>query len=184
MKTYLLPAVALSACLALVTCQNPWGSKTKTQTETKQTIDMNLSKSDKTWSVVKQSNKDVMVTLMPNGQTPANWKEGIRTTTFLYGNNADITAEKFVQNEIYRAKKYCSQVNANVLSQTPNDTTYQLNIANCSGGFPNQILIGKAFNGVDGVYAVRYSAKPGMVSQNEMDTMADVVKSSRLVSNT
>lgn len=186
MKKYLIQSAAISLCVCLVGCQNPWKTTNHRQASAKQTIDMNLSATNTSWKIVKQSNDPntvMMMTMMPNDQNPSNWKEGIRTTTTLYTNKPGITAEKFVQNEVSRAQKYCSQVNASVLSQTSQATIYQLNIASCSGNFPDQMIIGKAFNGTDGVYAARYSAKTGQVSDSEVDAMTEVIKSSRLVSN-
>ncbi len=187
MKKYIVQSIAFSFCVFLAACNtDSWHFGGDKSPKTKQKINLNLSSTQMNWNVVNKSSDDkkgIVVTLMPENQNLSRWKEGIRTSTILYSNEPTITAENFVQNEMVRAKKYCNQVDSNIIAQTTQSTTYQLNIARCSGGFPDQIMFGKAFNGIDGVYAVRYSAKMNQVSDSEINTMANVVKDSKLINS-
>jgi hypothetical protein len=115
---------------------------------------------------------------VPGNARLNNWNESIRSLIQPY-NNTGITAKKMIQLDIDGARKTCRQVNSNITAQTSQFVSYTLNAAGCSGEKSQLHVVGKAFNGVDAVYAVRYAAVPGNIS----NSIVKMITSSVLIQN-
>lgn len=147
----------------------------------KQKIAINLPNSDH-WKRIDLSlnGNGTPLMLVPQGQSEEYWTESIRTNIRVYRNEPDITAEKFSQQQIDRTKKDCLLMNSITLRETEKSITYLIDMAGCRHD-RNQTQIVKAFNGIDGVYVVRYSSLSQKVSDQEFSQMTRVIKNAQLV---
>jgi hypothetical protein len=120
------------------------------------------------------------IMLVPPHQTFSDWTQNIRTQIRAYYHFPDITAKQFVAEQIQQAKQRCAIVDAEILQQSSSYYLYQLNMAQCRNE-KNRFLIGKAFNGIDAVYVVYYTAKTDDVTKPEIQKMSRVIMSAKLV---
>jgi hypothetical protein len=139
---------------------------------------------EKPWKKVDQSitNEGMSMTFVHNNENMSNWTESLRTITVPYHKMPGITAKKLVQIEMNHAKKFCQRSSSHIVSETSKSIIYTINVSGCPGE-ENQSQIGKAFNGIDAVYAVRYSAMTGKVADSEFNMVANVIKKSELIKN-
>lgn len=121
--------------------------------------------------------------LIPCDATIFNWTQSIRTMIWGYINDPSITAIKLVHNQILDAKNDCAQIHANIEVNSTHYIIYHLQFSACRDR-KNQMQIGKAFNGVDAIYLVYYSAITGQVTELQFNKMIQVIKHARLVPNT
>lgn len=128
---------------------------------------------------VVKNKKNIM--FVPVNENSDHWTQSIRTQSIAYLDEPKITAKKMVLNEIKEAYEHCKQVKAMVIKQTPSFVTYKLDLAYCDDS-PNQIQIGKAFNGSDAVYTVFYSALVEHIPSTELQQMSQTIKRAQLVS--
>lgn len=147
-----------------------------------QMIKINLSQTH-AWKKIDISpeKKGTPVILIPKNQTADNWNESITTKIAPFIGDQDITAKKLVQKEFEIAAKNCKQITPSILDETESFVTYSLNTLGCKTN-DNANEIGKAFNGNDAVYLVKYSTRVNhQVTINEFNKMTTIIKSARLV---
>lgn len=120
---------------------------------------------------------------VPPGENSANWRQELEMITISNTQVPGITAQKAYDKQIANAKAGCKHVDNQILNANPKSITYIENVQGCpSGG--DQHLVGKIFNGTDGVYAVRYAAVPGLVSAQDITTFTSIVRSANLINKT
>lgn len=147
----------------------------------RQEIEINLPHK-RTWKRIDNSlnSGGTPLMLIPKNESEAYWTESIRTNIAGYVNEPDITADKYVQRLFQRTKADCKDIHAVILSNTEKSTSFLLDMSSCRH-HKNQTQIGKAFNGVDAVYMVRYSALYHQVSEKEFADMTRAIKNAKLV---
>jgi len=145
----------------------------------KQKIALDLPGDQKWKSLQTDANKNNRL-LLPENNSLANWQQSIRTSITGYLDEPKINAKKIVLREIKNAYQQCQRVNASVLKETANYLIYKIDMAGCEHQ-PNQIQIGKTFNGSDAVYTVYYSAQTNQIATAQLILMSHVIKKSQLV---
>src|SRR3990167_318059 len=118
--------------------------------------------------------------LFPRGESATRWTQSVQTEVVAYLDEPKITAKKMALNKMKYAYDHCRRVNAMIIKQTTTFVTYKVDMMNCDNQ-PNQIQIGKTFNGIDAVYTVYYSALSNQVSSSQLQEMAQMIKTARLV---
>lgn len=180
--------LTLSAC-SQVNSLEPFDNKqaayvlqqNDTSTPTEQMIKLDLPHNNQ-WKKIDLSyqNKGAPVILVPTQQNENNWTESIRTKINAYINTPGITAKQVVQADLNQARANCQEATGKILQETNNAIVYQLNFSNCKNE-KNQTQIGKAFNGKDAVYVVRYTALSCRVVPADFGAMSQTIKSAQLV---
>jgi hypothetical protein len=122
------------------------------------------------------------VMLIPEHETLMNWSQSIRTHILPLGRNHKIGINQFIQDEKLAAKQACQNVEITEDLQTPTIAIYRIKKANCYAE-KSQLQIGKVFTGRDAIYAVYYSAVQEKVSNEEISTFSQVIKTAKLISN-
>src|SRR3990167_477459 len=151
----------------------------------KQTIAMQLPVGMKYWKIADQSitSKGIVIKTIPNeASSLADTNETIRTEIIPYANDPGLTARKLAEQAITGAKKYCQQIDGNIVNQNTQSVIYTLTAKKCTNG-PDQIQTTKIFNGIDAIYFTRYTAKIGFVSSAKLNAMSRVIRASRLIAN-
>lgn len=126
------------------------------------------------------TNKGAPAMLVPKNETEDHWTQSIRTKINAYINTPGITAKQVVQADLNHARENCKEASGAIISETRDSIVYQLNFANCANE-KNQTQIGKAFNGKDAVYLVRYAAIDCKVQPTDVANMSRIIKQAQLV---
>jgi hypothetical protein len=122
------------------------------------------------------------IMLLRENENLSNWTERIQTKIVGHIYKSDMTARKFVASEMDHAHQNCQQIDGKIVSQTSQYVVYQLSVSGCRNT-RNQKQIGKAFNGIDATYVVRYSALTGQVGHAQFNRMLHIIKTAELVRN-
>jgi hypothetical protein len=184
MKNYFLIILALllSACSAVNSVQ-PFDQEqarnlireSYTTKPAHQMVALNLPQAQQ-WDLVEPDR------MLPQGETTANWRESIRTNVRGYNVQPAITAKKFMQSEVGLAQADCREVKVWLLAETKQFVLYRAALNQCYDG-KNQVQVTKIFNGMDGVYLVRYAARSGEVAAQQWALMLEVIRRAQLVRN-
>src|SRR5205085_4823022 len=102
--------------------------------------------------------------LYPQGENADNWQQKIDTYRRSYKKMPAMNALQLAKDQIYSMSQNCGKAKHEIMYLSQHAILYTLSISDCSRGEDSQ-QIAKLFNGVDGVYMIRYSARPGMHQQ-------------------
>lgn len=120
------------------------------------------------------------IMLIPEQQTRETWTQSFRTQIRGRRQTPDITAKHFVREIISAAKANCPAADGEITNEQSNQLEYKLKIQHCDTE-PDQIQLGKAFNGEDAIYIVYYTAKTNAVDTQQIVQNAHVINSAKLV---
>ncbi|RDI42448.1 hypothetical protein [Aquicella lusitana] len=150
-------------------------------TPSKQMVSLSLPQKE-AWKKTRftPDETSALVVLVPKQQTPADFSESIQARVLPYEYTPDVTAKKYVDAEIAYARKNCRQTEASLLRDTAQEVIYRMKMIQCHNS-QDQWQIGKVFNGVDGVYSVRYVGDAGSISEKHFMQMAQVISTATLV---
>lgn len=186
--TLLLACTLLPACSPINSIQ-PFDQQqaaillrdSATANPAKQMIALNLPRKQ-AWKMIDLSRNHLgaPVLLLPQNESETTWSERIQTKMRPYKTDFTVNALAFVLNEIAIAKQHCPKTQSNILTQTQQSVSYQLTLADCANA-ANQYQVGKALNGQDGVYFVRYASVTTDALQHAR--MQQVIQSAKLVQN-
>ena len=154
-----------------------------TSQPTEQMVKLNLPNKNN-WQKIDLSyeNKGAPVILIPTNENVNNWSQSVRTKISAYINSPYITAKQVVQNDLNNARNHCQQATGNIIEESKNAIVYRLDFANCYDE-KNQMQIGKAFNGKDAVYLVRYTALANQISSADIHAMSHAIQQAQLVAD-
>jgi hypothetical protein len=179
-------SVVAGACLALTGCYSHYiyngGPNDGPAQPSRQKIVLTFPANMPAWKQVDQhvTSKGTKQSFIPPAEASEDWKQELEMITISYAQHPGITAQKSYDMQIANAKEHCKQMDSHIINSTPKAITYIENVVGCpSGG--DQHLVGKIFNGVDGVYAVRYAALPGQVSSQDIETYTAIIKYAYLI---
>lgn len=142
-----------------------------------QKIEINLPQKE-TWQKTNMVKDKRNLMFIPANESEQHWTQSIRSEAISYSDEPKMTAKRMVLNEMKYASEHC-KVNAVLTKQTTTFITYKLDLRNCDNQ-ADQIQIGKAFNGSDGVYLIYYTAISGEAASSQLEEMSVAVKSAEL----
>lgn len=120
------------------------------------------------------------IMLIPSHESDSQWTQSIRTQLVPFANDHDATVYRTAKNDMANAGKYCKQTHSDILSLNEREAYYRITLSNCVEE-KNQVRYGKAMLGNDAIYVVYYTALPDEVSPQQIQTLANVVKTAKLV---
>lgn len=143
----------------------------------KQMIKLALPR-EQAWKTVKR-NSSIILLRHPE-ETTSCWTETIQGQASAYARERSMTAAKFIETAFEDASSHCQKTCGQIITKNPLYITYKLTLSNCNKE-KNQTQIGKAFNGIDAVYLVRYAAISGKVSEMQVNKMTRSIMTAKLV---
>lgn len=122
------------------------------------------------------------IKLIPVYATPTTWQESIQTNVVGYLGNPHFTAKQFALDNFQQVRAHCQQATPVMLADNQHFVIYRITMSHCDNA-PAQQQIVKAFNGSDGVYAVRYVAITGNVPTEQIRKMTNVIFAAEFQNN-
>jgi hypothetical protein len=134
------------------------------------------------WKKTNYAQNEVgsFILLVPQQENNAHWDESIQARLLSMIDEPTATAEKIVQATFNEASKNCALVTAKILQENKLFIIYQLNKSQCTKEKATRET-GKIFNGIDGVYSIRYIIDNKTISAHRLKQMSARIEAAKLV---